>query len=254
MADISDVETALAGYCRDALSGLSGVMVARGWPTSSQLADALKAGASIVSIFSLSGHTRNSTRYTTEWRTLTPPAPTLVVSQFGSMASFSGTGGGGQLAGVKLDKQAWVHAVTDMDTPSTVAAALAAMVPGAASLGPVLSLPSASAIVRVAAPATVFRELERQWQGFVVTAWCPTPAARDAICSALGGGLAPFDFLTLPDGTAGWKQYEGTFTDDRPTTEGLWKRDLRYRIEYATVQTQQIATVLFPEATQSPLP
>ena len=144
------------------------------------------------------------------------------------------------------------------------------MVPGATAAGPVLTVPAVSGfLARASAPATLFREVRRQVQGFRVTLWCPTPDLRDATASLVDGALAEYDgtFIPLPDGPAnptetegfsgrspkpkvwggggGLLKYAGTFPDDSTQKTGLYRRDLRFTVEYPTIQTMQAPQVIF---------
>ena len=265
MADLADVEQALVGLISAALypSGVpSGpapasvagppVRVRRGWPLKDALDADLKVGLVNTTVHSVAGLTRNTTRYSTEWRLSTLPTPTLAVAVSGSQATWGGTGGvgsaGSQLAGVRVAGQAYVHALQPTDGPADVAVALAAMIPGASASGPMLTVPPCSDFAaRVSAPATLSREVRRQVQGIQVTLWCPTPAIRDAVAAVVDGALAEFDGLhvPLPDGSGGLLKYTGTVSDDATQKAGLYRRDLRLTVEYATTQTMQAPQVLW---------
>lgn len=271
MADIADVETALAGLCAQALglgagyqtqvvatSPVAGVAckVLRGWPTSAQLNADLKAGVSTISVFPLPGMARLTTRYPAEWQSTGTVAPTLTALASGSAVTFGGAGGAGQVAGVAVGTGAapiaYAYRLAASDTPSTVAAGFAALIPGASASGAVLTCPGpAQALVVADQPALM--EVRRQVQGVAVTCWCPTPDARDAVGRAVDGGLAglmdgngnPTEFFALADGTAGRLRYVGSVTDDAPAQANLWRRDLRYSVEYPTTLAQAQPEMLF---------
>ena len=123
-------------------------------------------------------------------------------------------------------------------SPADVAAALDAAIPGASSSGSVLTLPPAPDIeARVVGYAALTRELRRQEQHFRVTLWCPTPALRDAAGAAVDGTLAAMDFLALPGPSSGRITYSGSLEDDVPSKANLWRRKLRYCVEYAPTQS-----------------
>ena len=132
------------------------------------------------------------------------------------------------------------------DTPTTVAAALAALVPGATASGAVLTVPVApDFLVRTGGQVLVQREVRRQVQGFQITLWCPNQASRDAATSLVDQGLAETDWIRLPDAAWGRLLYVSSSSDDVPTKEALWKRSLIFTVEYGTTQTKSVQTMLF---------
>ncbi len=65
----------------------------------------------------------------------------------------------------------------------------------------------------------------------------------DAAFAALDGS-----YVALADGTGGILRYGGTTEDDVPSKAELWKRTLRYTVEYPTVAVQKSPPILFPQA------
>ncbi len=149
-----------------------------------------------------------------------------------------------QLVGLRVGLSPYVYETTATDTPSTIAASLAALVPGATASGATVTTPTEPTF-RVAGYAPIFRELRRQRQSLKVAFWCPDGASRDAACKMVDGTLAGVHFLTLPDGTAGRLRYEGSYVSDVSEKSGLWRRDLRYSVEYPTTETMTAPAVLW---------
>jgi hypothetical protein len=260
MADLSDVEAALVNTITGIMypsgtaspSALPGEQVAelfRGWPNSTSLSTNLTAGIVSVNVYALPNHSRLTTRYPTAWHPAEGGQTALslsVTKNSATTATFSGTCSAGQLAGVMLDNIASVYQVKNSDTPTTVAAALAALVPGASASGAILTVPlSQSFSARTGGQVIMQRELRRQAQGFQVTFWCPTQPSRDAAASLVDAGLAGMDFIRLPDAAWGRLLYVGSSVDDVPSKEGLWKRNLIYTVEYGTTQNNIVQTMLF---------
>ncbi len=255
MSDLSDVETALVeiaaaavyplGTSQPSVAGIP-IRIRRGWPQPAALDDDLKAGSARVSVYSQPGHTRNVTRYPQDWRTTSLSAPTLtaVITADGLTITFGGTGGAGQNVGVLCRGTGYILAVQSTDTPTDVATGLAAQIDGAASSGLVLTLPTPG-VVTVAALSGSSQELRRQEQGFMVTAWCPTPGARDAIIAAVDAAFATISFIALPDQQARIK-YTDTRVIDASENADMYRRDLFYTVEYSTDATQQSAPMIFP--------
>jgi hypothetical protein len=98
---------------------------------------------------------------------------------------------------------------------------------------------------RVVADAPAQKEIRRQEQDFRATCWCPTPASRDATAAAIDSSLSRNRFLVLPDGTQGRLVYCGTTVFDQSQNASLYRRDLMYSVEYATVLTASQPAMLF---------
>ena len=254
MADLSDVETALVALCAAAAypAGIASpsacgvpVKAYRGWPSADALNADMAAGTANISVFPISGMTRLTTRFQRDWLADGPPATTLTATATPTTVTLAGQLGVPQLVGVRSRSRAYVYQATAADTPSTVAAALAALVPGASAAGPVVTVPyDIRTLARVSGYATVRRELRRQTQGVRLTVWAPSRAARDAVATAVDQAVAVTDFLQLPDGQARLL-FAASDVDDVPTKDKIWKRDLRVTVDYATTQNQVVPGMLW---------
>lgn len=261
MADLSDVEEALVFTIAAALYPFgppttatpaspsigAPVRVLRGWPDASQLDADLAAGVVTVTVFSMPGHSRPTSRYLDEWRQTSTDVSSLTVSVTGTEITFGGTGGPGQLAGVQLP-DGTTYSILAAGSPADVASALAALVPGSSASGLVQTMPDSRFVARVGGPISEEREVRRQQQGFRVILWCPTPALRDTTSCVVDGALAVLDgeFMPLPDGSGGLLKYQGTLPDDVPSKADLWKRTLEYVVEFPTMQRRLTPPILFP--------
>ena len=272
MADLSDVESALVGLIAGALfpsttylpgsfalSAAGTTLKAyRGWPESATLANDLAAGKAHVSVFPLDGMTRNTTRFFPVPFVTSPAVPTLTATASGAVVTLGGTATAGNVVGVAYGsgptRTASAYAALAGDTPTTIAAALAAKIAGATASGPVLTLPSPLNVVALTmVPQSVLTEVRRQDQGFRVSCWCPTPAARDAICAMIDAGLAGLrdangnltQRFTIKPGDVGWLRYKQTGTNDLPSRDRVWRRDLLYTVEYPTTAIEADPLMLF---------
>lgn len=272
MADLSDVEEAMVATIAGALglgnSYLDGALsvyahagvkcrVFRGWPESGALDADLAAGIADISVFPVPRGTRNMTRHLFKWRPGPPVTPTLTAVVSGNTVTFDGICSVGQVTGVAFgpsggSSQAYSYRLTTSDTPITVASELASRIPGASASWNVLTVPTNYDLVaRVGADQPMWLETRRQEQQIWVIGWCPSPAARDAVMSAIDAGFANMqdqygrysNQFAMPDGSNAVFRYVNTSTDDAPQQASLWRRDLRYRIEYPTtvVQMQPVA-------------
>jgi hypothetical protein len=257
MADQSDVENALVSLVSCALypNGTGATSVAgadcriyRGWPNPAALDGDLATGKINVTVFPGSGAGRTTTRYAEQW---VGPAtlPTLTVVVAGTLATFGGSAETGQIAGILVDGKSYAYRTRTGDTPELVAANLAAMVRDNSVVRlsqSTLSIAGAGSLLgRVVADAPVQLEVRRQEQDFRATCWCPTPAGRDAAATAIDRCLSSTRFLALPDGTQGRLVYCGTTVFDQSQNASLYRRDLMYSVEYATILADSLPAMLF---------
>ena len=172
--------------------------------------------------------------------------------------TFAGSGGAGQVAGVQFGPvaapNAYAYRLTAPDTPATVAAALAALVPGATAVGAILTIPTSFPVqVAIGADSNGLQEVRRQEQGVRVSIWAPTPAVRDTLASAADLAFAALtdangnrtEFAILPAGDTARIRYRSSFSDDKPGKAHVWRRDLCYTAEYGTTVLQAFPQCLF---------
>lgn len=262
MPDISNVEQALTDAVASAcyptgvpagplpVSSVIGapVRVRRGWPDANKLDADLVAGIVNVSIFPMPGMSRLTTRYPRQWQVAVPAASSITATVAGNVITFGGNPGLKQLAGIRVLGSPYVVLVAPNEGPDAVAAALASAIPGASVSGRAVTVPMSFDIeARVVGFGALSKELRRQEQHIRVILWCPTPALRDAAGSAIDAVLAATDFLCLPGPapTSGRLTYLGTIEDDVPSKANLWRRDLRYSVEYPTIQVMTAPSMIW---------
>jgi hypothetical protein len=257
MADQSDVENALVSLVSSALypNGTDAASAAgadcriyRGWPNPAALDRDLAAGKVNVTVFPGNGTGRTTTRYAEQWAG--PPAsPSLTVAVAANSVTFGGSGEIGQIAGVLVDGKSYAYRTRIGDTPELVAANLAAMVRDNSIVRlsqRTLTVAGAGSLLgRVVADAPVQQEVRRQEQEFRTTCWCPTPASRDLAATAIDQALSGIRFLALSDGTQGRLIYAGTTVFDQSQNASLYRRDLMYTVEYATILSTSQPAMLF---------
>lgn len=257
MPSQADAEDALVALITSALypSGIGAApaiaaesRVYRGWPNASALEADLAAGIVNVSVFSAPHSGHDTTRYLSSWLP-SPVVATLTVGVAGNTATFSGSAGLGQLAGVLIDGRSFVHRTVVGDTPELVAAVLCAAVASvrpASVVNSTITVPGASHMVaRTAADASAALELRRQRQGFRVSVWCPTPELRDSACAILDIATAATPFLTLADGSAARLCFSSTTSSDDRQNAMLYRRDMYYTVEFPTTQVAVQPSMLF---------
>ena len=257
MADQSDVESALVDLAASALypKGTEAVSVPgpdcriyRGWPNSAALDSDLAAGRINVTVAPSNGLGRTTTRYVEQWMG-TPAPPSLTVEVVGDSVTFGGVATSGQLAGLLVSGRSYVYRTMGSDTPELVAANLASLVRVESPVrlaASRLTIPGArDLLARVVADAYVQQEIRRQIQSFRTICWCPTPAIRDATAATIDLFLSGMQFIALPDNTQGRLVYAGTEVFDQSQNARLYRRDLLYTVEYASMHTATQPTMLF---------
>ena len=257
MADQSDVENALVNLVSGSLypngtdaASLPGpdCRIYRGWPSSAALDKDLSAGTINVTVFPGSGAGRTTTRYAEQW-VGSPAEPSLTAEVAGTSVTFGGTAESGQIAGILVDSRSYAYRIQTGDTPELVAANLAAMARDNSVVqlsGSIVTIAGAGSLeARIVADAPAKQEVRRQEQDFRISCWCPTPASRDAAAAAIDQSLSSIRFLALPDGTQGRLVYSGTTVFDQSQNASLYRRDLMYSVEYATIRSASQPAMLF---------
>lgn len=256
MADVIDVQTALVALAAAALypngtgqpSAAGGVpcKVYAGWPTESQLDSDLAGRTAHVTVFPRPEE-RNTTRFPQDWQPQTMNSATLTLTINGQQITVGGVvppANNPHNLSVLANGKPYVYAVQTSDTLNSIAASLAALIaadlPGTSAAGAVVTLPGTGRIgaARVGVTGTAVREIRRQERQFQITVWADSPTHRDAVAQPVDQVLAATKFLTMPDGLAARLIYKGSPISDNTQKSRLFRRDLIYLVEYATTQTE----------------
>lgn len=230
------------------------IRVYPGWPIPNVLDTDLTAGTAHISVYP-AGKDHKTTRYIgRDWTQLTTPTHTVVMTVEGSVVTLSGTISLQNLM-INLNGVSYVYAMQLTDTLTSAAAALASMIPGASSTGPVITLTGAHGVLaRVGGFGVAYKETKRQEQSVQIIIWAPTPAARDAVASPIDSALSDGNSINFTDGSFGTIRSAGSLMTDQLQKAGLFRLDLFYLIDYATTQTMQAAEVVAPVSNLSPSP
>jgi hypothetical protein len=231
------------------------VRIFPGWPLKAQIDKDLAQGICTVSVYPAHME-RPSTRYLANYQNLSLNTPTLTLSSSGQTVTVGGTippASNPHNLAIFVNRVPYVYATLPNDTLATIAAALAALIPGAVSAGPVIAIPEMSVIgpVRVGITGTSGRPVRNTQRVFQITVWANTPANRDAIAGVLDPVLAATPFVFMPDGTAGKFEYRGSPETDQYEKSTLYKRDLMYSVDYSTMQTVTVPQIVAVEVNLS---
>ncbi len=257
MADISDVEQAIADFVTSILypsgssrSSITGTLcrIYRGWPNSATLNADLSAQTVNVTIGSDNTPGKTTTRYLPRWQTtLTQPGATVAIN--GQAIAISGSPSPGDVVGVIVDGRPYSYRVQSGDTPGLVASSLGVMIQAdriASVAGAQITLPGARALIaRVVCDSAASFESRRQEKEVRIICWCPTPSVRDVTAAAVDAGFAQIEFLPLRDNALARVLYHNTASYDQAQNALLYRRDLIYSVEYPTITTVRLPSMIF---------
>jgi hypothetical protein len=257
MADLSDVEQAILNVVSSALypdgpdqtSALGTIVrIYRGWPAPGSLNTDLAAGRVNITVYPDSDPGRDTTRFDHSWNAGNATA-TATISVSGTQATLGGTMDQGQVLGLLVDGAAYAYRTAKNDTPALVASIISTQIAvdrPAQYSGTTLTVPGAHLIkARVVVDASVQREVRRQERNIRIAFWCPTPLLRDAAAPLVDGQLSTLPFINLADGTVARIRYGGSQIYDNAQNAQLYRRDLIYISEYATISSTTEPRMLF---------
>jgi hypothetical protein len=263
MADLSDVTAYLATAASAAVypNGTSLPSVAamdcrifEGWPIPDQLdrdmlgqmlsgtppVPVTRPGGTVanISVFPMPGTGIVVYQQLDDTYVITPVSYGMVVSVAGNVITVSGQPNIGEYLTLICD-----GGFVFSQTGSTTAALLAAIAaqaqtqyPAASSTATTLTVPTGhSLVVRQGGVATLGKVTHRQRQSVMVTVWSPTQAVRAMLARAVDGAIKQNIKVMMPDTSQALVIYSRTnVLDDRQST-AIYRRDLVYDVEYATV-------------------
>ena len=257
MADISDVENALAGTITSILypsgssqSSIVGVLcrVYRGWPNAATLNSDLRAGVVNVTVVTDGDSGHVTTRYLQEWHTKSA-LPGTTVSAAAPTIAISGNPTAGDVVGALIDGVTYAYRIKDRDMPGSIASNLCRLIQAdrlATTHGNMLTIPGAASItVRVVCDSSTSFESRRQEKDIRIICWCPNPSVRDAVAAAIDSAIDRISFLPLADDTTARVIYRNTASYDQAQNALLYRRDIVYTMEYPTVTDILQPSLLF---------
>ncbi len=247
-ADITDVTDAIEQIAIAAcypngtsLPSVSGkpIDIAQGWVESGDLDSGLTAGTTFVTVYSVPSSTSKLPVPLSGSSDGVIVAPVHGMSAVVSDLSFtlSGTPTLGEYATVIVGGRAYSYLAVAGDTVQIVAAALAAQIQGAAVSGSTVSLTSGPSItVRIGAPATMGRTIDRESQNVILGVWAPNPSDRTVVARVLRVAVAQNLVIVMPDTSEALLDAKGTTQTDKNQLELAWRRDLTVQVTFDTVE------------------
>lgn len=255
MSDLDDVCNALVGMvsgyvypngtASPSVTG-NGVRIYQGWPVPQQLDTDIAASICHVSVYPRPEE-KNTTRYPKDWQPVSLNTPTIAVSVVGQQIQFAGNippANNPHNLMAAVNNLPYVYAVQPTDTMQSAVASLAALiaaaVPGTTSAGLTIQVPPSAIIQRalVGVQGVSASEIRRQERLFQIGIWADTPASRTLLAQAIDPQLANIEFFTMPDQFSARLIYKMSRMSDEFQKQAIYRRDLFYTVEYATTLAQ----------------
>ena len=255
MADIADVTALLAqmtsaavypnGYPGNSVTNSANdVTISEGWPLQQTLDQVIAAGQSYVSIFPTRVNGGgNVFQVLNESYVIVPPVHGLTVTQPNpGQVQVDGTPSAGEyLTIVANGRYTYSTAgATAAAILASLAAAASAQFPAVSVLGDTIDFgPTARLQALSGSPATIGKATHRQRAGVMITVWAPNNALRNIVAQAIDVALKAVNRLTFPDTSQGLLVAERFEQLDRYESASIYRRDLCFTCEYATLQEFQ---------------
>jgi hypothetical protein len=252
MADLGDVTALLASMANSACypngaasptvtGGTKDIKVNEGWPIPEYLDPMIAAGQTAVTVFPMRLSAPAVFQVLNETYVLTPAVHGLSATISGGAVTVTGTPGAAEYLTITADGQNSYSRVG-----ASVAAILAAIATDAAAnysgvtvVGGNITFPTTRLSVQIGASATLGLVTHRQRQPVMVTVWAPTPTLRNTVAAAIDVALKAVNHLTFPDTSQGLLTASHSEQRDERQVASIYRRDLVFNVDYATLQTFQ---------------
>jgi hypothetical protein len=266
MSDVYEVETALAilsqmaiypnGTSEPSVAGCD-VRIYPGWPIPANLEADLKAGKANVSIFP-TNIVRSTTRFDIAEQTVSINDATLTLTVNNAMTQVivGGAISVPQSCMVIVNGNGYAYTVQENDTLATIAAGIAARIPGATSddATVIINNPCWRLIARVGVTGVSAQEFGREDRVFMITVWAPTPTIRYQLGNALLVMFGKTFRIGMPDGFFASLKFKGTHEVDMLQKAQCYRRDINFAVEYAITESGTNYTITNSFANLSPSP
>lgn len=234
-----------AGIMSPSVTG-NQITIEAGFPIRTQLDKDLQLGYSHVFVYP-DVKQRAITKFEREYLPLQKTPATLVATVSGMTVTITGTVTLPQSVMVIVNGTGYGYGVVMGDTVNTVAAGLAALIPGAVAVNNVVTVASAySLIARISTNFTAGRELARIEGVFNIYIESPNPEDRAVILDAVDTYLKVNFRIVGSDDFYLLLFYHDLKATDELEKEGVYKARLMYMIQYPTTQITNFTSITQP--------
>jgi hypothetical protein len=186
---------------------------------------------------------------------ITPPAISSTFTLVGNVITVTGQPAPGEYLTLVVD-DAYVYSQTGASTSALLnnlltlttpiydhngilvgtAGPLSTDYPGTVATATTLTVPFGhSLVVRQGGAAVLGKVTHRQRQSVMVTVWAPTHGTRDSLAKAIDNAIKQVIKVAMPDTSQALIIYSRTNVSDERQATAIYRRDLIYDVEYATV-------------------
>jgi len=256
MASSDDVARFLAGRIADVVypggSQLPGIVNAAvkiypGWPVPGTLQQDIDNGSVHITVWPLPTERKIHTALGRPCRVIAKGQPTLQFTVNGSYISVSGVASALTNVRVSINRKTFTFHFRAGTTAEQAISELREALPNSFTvLSSVCILMAEHLSVSVTTAGTAVEELRRQIKDFQITVWAPAPGLRERIGSAIDAALSEQCHIDLNDGAPAQLLYARQSDSDRSENWHVYRRDLIFRVNYATTRF-----ITAPEVTQT---
>jgi hypothetical protein len=256
MASLEQVRTAICNFIEGAVypDGLSqpsvagvDIEIAPLWPPPNYLERVFAAGKAHVSVWEPPGTEKKTTLSFPEEIVTSTNTATLIMTVGNPTITLSGTITAGEIAVVVINKNSgssYSYTVEVGDTLDTIASALAALIPGAAVVGTVITISSAwNIIARVSVITNIQKNLKRQKRLFWIVNWSPTIAIRNSISDAIDVALPETPYIPLDTLYSGRILYENHHSLGYLEKQKCYRDDFWISVDWETTTNKTYYTI-----------
>jgi hypothetical protein len=221
------------------------VTIISGWPIREKVDQILLSGNALINVFP-THKVKIVTKFERVYQAVTIIPATLTATVIDETVTIGGTVSTPQAVTIIYNGTGYSYQVLISDTLDSIATALAALIPGATAIGPVITTVGAYQLIgRIATSATAAYELSRQDRVFLIRFWTTDPAVRDNLINPVDVYFKKNYRIVLPDGFYGitWPmEAPDPYMDD-------WEKslmligNLEYKVQYPTTSTDIFTTI-----------
>lgn len=260
MADISDVTAYLYNAATAAVYpngtgqpsvAAMGVRVFEGWPMPDQLdldvagmvagnPPTPRAGGPVanVSIYPMQGMNAQVYQIQDHVLVIAQPVYGIALTVVNGTITFAGAPNVGEYVTLVINR-ADVYSATGANAAAIIATLIASIsmkYPLASSTTSTLTIPNTYAlVVRQGGVGTLGKVTHRQKQSIMISVWAPTHAIRSTLAAAIDNAIKQKNIVAMPDTSQALICYNRTNLSDEKQMATVYRRDLIYDVEYATV-------------------
>lgn len=260
MADISDItaylETAAAaavypnGTGQPSVAAMD-VRIFEGWPLPDQLdldVAGMVAGnpptprasgpVANVSIFTMLGMNAQVYQIQDHVLIIAQPVYGIALTVANGVTTFAGAPNTGEYVTIIINRSD-VYSATGATAAEIIATLIASInikYPLASSTSSTITIPNTYAlVVRQGGVGTLGKVTHRQKQSIMISVWAPNHASRSLLAKAIDVAIKNQNIVTMPDTSQVLICYNRTNLSDEKQMATIYRRDLIYDVEYATV-------------------